>query len=76
MGSEKKIPKKLQVKVDSFNKRNPVGTAVRYWPGVREGEGIESKTRSEATVLSGHTPVVCVEKCAGCIALTHVEPVR
>ena len=31
-----------------FNERYPVGTPVRYWPGVREGEGRESVTRTPA----------------------------
>ena len=51
----------------------PGGTRVRYWPGAREGEGIESRTRSEVWTLGGHTPVVMVEGYAGGIALTHVR---
>ncbi len=62
-------------KVEKFNATCPVGTDVRFWPGAREGDGIASKTRSEAQVLSGHTPVVWVENYAGCIALTHVKVV-
>ncbi|GAA0495209.1 hypothetical protein Ade02nite_19050 [Paractinoplanes deccanensis] len=62
--------------VERFNRDDPVGTPVRFWPGVRSGEGIESATRSSAQILSGHTPVVWVEGHAGCIALTHVEPIR
>ncbi len=62
--------------VERFNRANPVGTPVLFWPGVRKGEGRESKTRTEAQVLSGHTPVVWVEGYAGCIALTHVEVQR
>lgn len=51
----------------------PVGTPVQYWPGLREGDGIESVTRSEVWMLGGHTPVVMVEGYAGGIALTHVS---
>lgn len=54
--------------------RYPVGAVVRYWPGVREGVGIASRTRSLPWVLGGHTPVVMVEGHAGGVALTHVEP--
>ena len=58
--------------VEQFNARFPVGTPVLYWPGVREGEGRESVTRSEAWLLGGHTPVVMVEGYAGGIALSHI----
>lgn len=61
--------------VAAFNAANPVGTPVRYWTGAREGEGRTSVTRTEAQVLSGHTPVVWVEGHGACIALTHVQPV-
>lgn len=61
--------------VATFNERCPIGTPVRYWPGIREGDGREGQTRSAAQLLSGHTPVVWVTGHAGCIALTHVEPI-
>lgn len=60
--------------VDEFNDRYPVGTPVEYWPGVREGVGRRSRTRSEAQLLSGHTAVVWVEGHGSCIALTHIQP--
>jgi hypothetical protein len=50
----------------------PIGTLVRYWTGVREGEGKTGKTRSEVQNMHG-TPVVWVEGQAGCIAMSHVE---
>jgi hypothetical protein len=62
--------------VDAFNAKNPVGTPVRYWTGLKEGPGKESKTRSRAEILSGHTPVVWVENESGCICLTHVQVIR
>jgi hypothetical protein len=49
------------------------GVRVRYWSGIREGEGRTSRTRSEAWDLCG-SPVVAVEGHAGGIALTHVQP--
>ena len=58
--------------VEWFNEVCPVGTPVRYWPGERKGDGIESVTRSTAWMLGGHTPVVMVEGHAGGIALSHV----
>jgi hypothetical protein len=61
--------------VRQFNRHVPEGTAVLYWPGERAGEGRTSRTRSEAWLLGGHTPVVMVEGYAGGIALTHVCPI-
>jgi hypothetical protein len=61
--------------VTRFNVHNAIGTPVRYWMGVREGDGKTSFTRTEAQLLSGHTPVVWVHGQASCIALTHVEPI-
>ncbi len=59
---------------DAFNATHPVGTPVRYWPGVREGAGRDSRTRSRAWVIGGHSAVVSVDGHAGGIALTHVQP--
>ena len=69
----KKPTKKMQKQVDSFNKKASIGATVRYWTGLREGDGVESKTRTEAQILQGHTPVVWVEGHGACIALTHVQ---
>lgn len=66
---------KLRKQADDFNARFPVGTPVRYWRGGREGEGAVGVTRSEAQVLSGHSPVVWIDGCTGCMHLSHVEPV-
>ncbi len=67
--------KREQQKVDAFNEEHSVGTRVRFWTGLREGEGKEGETRSMAQVLSGHTAVVWITGHAGCVALTHVEAV-
>jgi hypothetical protein len=50
-----------------------IGTPVTYWPGLREGDGIKSVTRSNVWDLGGR-PVVMVRGAAGGIALTHIEP--
>lgn len=50
-----------------------IGTPVRYWRGVRDGQGVESRTRTRVQMLGGHTAVVWVEGYASCVALTHVE---
>jgi len=66
------LPERL---VADFNARTPVGTSVRYWTGMREGEGKVSTTRTPAHVLGGHTAVVWLEGVSGCVALSHVEPI-
>ena len=64
----------LQKEVDQFNAATPVGTMVRYWKMDRVGEPSGSgKTRTPAQILSGHTAVVWIEGCSGCVALSHEE---
>ena len=64
----------LQKEVDDFNAAMPVGTMVRYWKMDRVGEPSGSgKTRTPAQILSGHTAVVWIEGCSGCISVSHVE---
>lgn len=66
-----------QADVDAFNETVPVGTLVRYWKMAREGEPSgTSKTSTMASVLSGHTAVVWIEGCSGCVALSHVEVIQ
>ena len=59
--------------VVEFNRVHGIGTDVTYWPGVREGAGEKSTTRTAAQVLGGHTAVVWIEARPDCIALSHVE---
>lgn len=60
---------------DGWNEKYPVNTPVLYWTGAREGDGTLGRTRSAASVLSGHTAVVWVTDHDACIALTHVQPI-
>lgn len=74
--TKRATPQQLQQKCDNFNEACPIGTTVIYEsvkgdPMTRR----ETKTRSEAYVLSGHTAVVFVEDVAGCVALDHVEEI-
>ena len=69
-----KSKKRLQAEVDAFNENYPVGTEVEYWTGIREGAGKTGTTRSVAELFGGHTPVVWIEGCTGCVALSHVRP--
>ena len=51
-----------------------VGTPVRYWPGARVGNGVESRTRTTVQTRGG-SAVVWVEGYGAFIALTHIEVV-
>lgn len=65
---------------EAFNARYPVGTPVIAYPGCRpehdhNATRLETRTRSTAQILGGHTDVVWVEGHGACIALTHIDPV-
>jgi hypothetical protein len=60
--------------VAAFNEANPVGTIVRYWRGVYEGEPSGTgPTRNAAFLNNNDVPAVFIEGCSGYMALTHVE---
>jgi hypothetical protein len=59
--------------IASWNSLYPIGTPVRYWRDIRAGEGRSGVTRSAATLLGGHTPVVWIDNIPGAIDLTDVE---
>jgi hypothetical protein len=61
--------------VSAWNAKHPIGTAVRFWPGVKEGDGRLGATRSEAYVDSAGQAVVFITDYAGYVALSHVEAV-
>lgn len=42
---------KAQREADEWNDQHLIGTTVRYWTGIREGEGRLSKTRSSWAAL-------------------------
>lgn len=67
----------LQKQIDDWNAKHPIGTQVKYWRGVKEGEpsGI-GPTCHAATILGGHTAVAWITGSSGCISLTHVEGVE
>lgn len=66
---------KLQSQCDAFNAICAPGGRIMF---KRDGvdEPYETRTRSEAYVLSGHSPVVFVEGVSGCYHLTHCEPIN
>lgn len=71
--AEAKRANAAQAEADAFNARHAVGAPVRYWPGLKEGPGVESMTRTPAQVLGGHTAVVWVNGRPDCIAITHID---
>lgn len=65
--------------VREWNARHPVGTPVVAYPGARpedipDAPRLDTRTRSRAEVLGGHTAVVWVEGHGACIDLNHVDP--
>ena len=75
MSKQAKHTLKQQTMAYLFNQTHAVGTPVRYWSGIKEGDGKLSKTRSQADLMGG-TAVVWLEGVSGCIALSHVEAVK
>jgi len=68
-------PAEAAADVAAWNTFHPIGTPVRYWPGVRGGSGKIGKTRSPAWVLPSGSAVVMVTGTSGGVALAHVEPI-
>ncbi|ASY69355.1 hypothetical protein [Sinorhizobium fredii] len=66
-------PKALQAAVDGFNRRYPIGTDVLLKKD--DGSMIETKTRSRAEVLSGHSAVIWLEGISGYYLLSRVTPI-
>jgi len=65
----------LQVQCDAFNSRWPVGSSVMLKKDFLP-EPVETKTRSEAQVLSGHSAVIWLDGVSGCYALDCVTPIE
>jgi hypothetical protein len=70
--AEQKL-EKLQAQCARFNAECPVGTEVLVKTDSKGN--LITKTRSEAYVLSGHTPVIFVEGISGCYLLDRVSKV-
>lgn len=63
-----------QKEADAFNARFSLGEQVEY-AEVVGGPSKRYKTRSEASVLSGHTAVVWLEGKSGCVCCSHITAV-
>lgn len=78
-------PKQKEEKaVEDWNNTVKIGDAVEYREVMPEGrevkpgsiyEAIQTTTRSEAFMLSGHTAVVQIKGKSGCVALSHCKAV-
>ena len=52
----------------------PIGTKVRYWPGIRDGhEGTLSTTRTHVWEMADGTALVAVDGYPGGIQLSHIQ---
>lgn len=60
----------LEMECQRWNERNPIGTRVL----VQKDNGVKypTRTRSEASVLSGHSAVIYLEGISGCYLLSRV----
>lgn len=66
-------PARALREAERFNAACPVGTPVRFWPGLRTGPGTVGRVRSGAVVMSDHASC-WVEGQASSINLSHVAP--
>jgi len=70
-------PKAQQKIVDAWNAKHPIGTPVTRYKLIgplREPQ--ETKTRSEAWVMGGHSAMVMVEGVAGGVLVESVVPLN
>lgn len=70
---QRKSQRQIELEVENWNLKHKIGTPVT----VRRDDGsvMATLTRSEAQMLSGHTPVVWVEGIAGAYLLDRVEAI-
>lgn len=61
---------------ERFNARCAPGSEVTYWPGLREGPGVRSRTCGAAFAASPDHASVFVEGRAASVACSHVRPKR
>lgn len=62
--------KNPQREADAFNARFAVGDLVNYAEVIGD-QSKQYRTRTEASVLSGHTAVVWLEGKSGCVCVSH-----
>lgn len=64
--------KKLQKQCDEFNKKYPIGTAVKLKKDFIDVP-VTTKVRNEAFVLSGHSAVAFFDGISGCYHISCVK---
>jgi hypothetical protein len=69
---KRKTQREMELEVENWNLKNKVGSFVRV--RLDSGHEVETTTRSEAQMLSGHTPVVFLDGISGCYLLDRVTP--
>jgi len=72
MSTKRPSVKNQQQRVDQWNAQYPEGTDVAVTRDC--GEVIETKTRSQAELLGGHTAVIWLDGIRGCYLLERVAP--
>ncbi len=70
LGEAQHVRANLEKQCEEWNAQNAVGVPVHYRDDT--GKMIETATRGEAYVLSGHTAVIFVDKFSGCVKLDRV----
>jgi hypothetical protein len=67
--------KQLEKQVNDWNAKHPIGTPVTRYKLIHPlREGNETKTRSEAWIMGGHSAMVLVEGVTGGVCLESVRP--
>lgn len=66
--------RELQLEVENWNLKHPIGTAVRVTKD--DGTVVETVTTSKAHMLGGHTPVVWVQGISGGYPLSRCKPIE
>ncbi len=67
--------KQLEKQVNDWNAKHPVGTPVTRYKLISPlREPNDTKTRSEAWIMGGHSAMVMVEGVAGGVCLESVKP--
>lgn len=69
----RKTLKTLERECREWNAKHAIGTVVKYFPIIGGSDFREHATRSEASVLSGHTAVIWLDGVSGCVALDAVK---
>ena len=67
--------REAEAKVKGWNETHPIGTRVMRYKLINPlSDGEETKTRSKAWVMGGHSAMVMVERVAGGVILESVVP--